>query len=183
MSDGTETATFGAGCFWCVEAVFKELKGVHSVVSGYAGGTAQNPSYRQVCRGDTGHAEAVQITFDPEVISFEELLQVFWRTHDPTTLNRQGADAGTQYRSAIFYHDQKQKEIAERLKREANESKLWPDPIVTEIAPFTNFYKAEPYHQHYYDSNWDQPYCQVVIEPKLRKFRKEFQSKLNSIAE
>ena len=183
MSDRTETATFGAGCFWCVEAVFKELKGVRSVVSGYTGGTTENPSYRQVCRGDTGHAEAVQITFDPEIISFEDLLQVFWHTHDPTTLNRQGADAGTQYRSAIFYHDQTQKEIAQRLKREVDQSRLWPDPIVTEIAPFTSFYKAEPYHQNYYDSNWDQPYCQVVIEPKLRKFRKEFQSKLNDKVE
>lgn len=169
-----ETATLGAGCFWCVEAVFQDFKGVHQVVSGYAGGTVKNPTYRQVCAGTTGHAEAVQITFDPEVISFADLLHVFWRTHDPTTLNRQGADVGAQYRSVIFYHNEEQKAIAEKSKRETAASGLWPNPIVTEIVPFTNFYKAEDYHQNYFNLNPNQPYCQLVIDPKVRKFRKNF---------
>jgi peptide-methionine (S)-S-oxide reductase len=178
MSNKRETATLGAGCFWCVEAVFQELRGVERVVSGYAGGAATNPTYQQVCSGSTGHAEAVQITFDPAVISFEELLEVFWRTHDPTTLNRQGADVGTQYRSVIFYHTEEQRMIAERSKRETDTSGLWPHPIVTEIAPFTDFYQAEGYHQDYYRSNPHQPYCMLVIDPKLRKLRAAFGEKL-----
>jgi len=182
MSNPLSTATLAAGCFWCVEAVFQELNGVHQVVSGYAGGTVHNPSYQQVCTGTTGHAEAVQISFDPQVISFADLLYVFWRTHDPTTPNRQGADVGTQYRSAIFYHDQEQKAIAERSKAETEASGVWPAPIVTEIVPFSNFYAAEAYHQDFYRLNPSQPYCQVVIDPKLRKFRKEFQSRLKETA-
>jgi peptide-methionine (S)-S-oxide reductase len=180
MSDRLETATLGAGCFWCVEAVFQELKGVHSVVSGYAGGATDNPTYYEVCSGTTGHAEVVQVTFDPTVISFAELLSVFWRTHDPTTLNRQGADVGTQYRSVIFYHSEEQRAIAEQAKQETDASGLWPRPIVTEIAPFTRFYPAEESHQNFYRSNPYQPYCLVVIDPKLRKLRKEFEEKLNA---
>lgn len=175
-----QTATFGAGCFWCVEAIFKELRGVQKVVSGYAGGHVEYPSYEAVCLGHTGHAEAVQITFDPEIISFEELLEVFWRTHDPTTLNRQGADVGTQYRSVIFFHDAAQREAAEKSKREVEKAKLWPDPIVTEIVPFTNFYAAEKYHQDYFRLNPNQPYCNRVIDPKMQKFRRAFQEKLKS---
>ncbi len=178
MSNKLETATLGAGCFWCVEAIFQDLAGVQQVVSGYAGGTVENPTYQQVCTGTTGHAEVVQITFDPEVISFEDLLYIFWRTHDPTTLNRQGADVGPQYRSVIFYHDQEQKAIAEKSKQETEASGLWPDPIVTEITPFSNFYRAEGYHQEYYLQNPNQPYCRAVIDPKVRKFKKEFQDKL-----
>jgi peptide-methionine (S)-S-oxide reductase len=173
-----ETATLGGGCFWCVEAVYLELEGVERVVSGYAGGAVENPSYQQVCTGSTGHAEVVQITYDPEVISYEDVLYVFWRTHDPTTLNRQGADMGTQYRSIILYHDQAQKAIAERSKRETDASGLWPKPIVTEIAPLEAFYPAEDYHQDYYRNNPAQPYCVMVIDPKLRKFRKAFQDRL-----
>ena len=180
MSDKTETATLGAGCFWCVEAIFQNLKGVHSVVSGYGGGHVANPTYEQVCAGTTGHAEAVQITFDTQVISFEDLLYVFWRSHDPTTLNRQGGDVGTQYRSAIFYHNDEQKTIAEKSKKETDASDLWKDPIVTEISPFTNFYEGENYHQNYFKLNPNQPYCRLVIDPKVKKFRKEFQEKLAS---
>lgn len=180
MSDKLELATLGAGCFWCVEAVFQELKGVQQVVSGYAGGTVDHPTYKQVCTGTTGHAEVIQITFEPEVISFEDLLYVFWRTHDPTTLNQQGADVGPQYRSAIFYHDEAQKTIAEKSKQETETSGLWPDPIVTEIVPFRNFYPAETYHQDYYRNNPYQSYCRVVIDPKIRKFRKEFAAKLKT---
>ena len=182
MSDKLETATFGSGCFWCTEAVFQDLKGVHKVESGYSGGHVRNPSYREVCNGTTGHAEVIQITFDPEVISFEDLLYVFWRTHDPTTLNRQGADVGTQYRSAVFYHNEMQKAAAEKSKKETDESGLWANPIVTEITPFTNFYKAEDYHQNYYLSNPYQPYCQMVIDPKISKFRKAFADKLKVTA-
>lgn len=182
MPNKFETATFGAGCFWCVEAIFQDLKGVQQVVSGYAGGAVENPTYQHICTGTTGHAEVVQLTFDPETISFEDLLYVFWRTHDPTTLNRQGADVGTQYRSAIFYHSEEQKTIAEKSKQETGASELWPDPIVTEIAPFRDFYKAEEYHQDYYRLNPSQPYCQVVIDPKVRKFRKEYQDKLKNTA-
>jgi peptide-methionine (S)-S-oxide reductase len=178
MSDKLETATLGAGCFWCVEAVFRSLKGVEEVVSGYAGGTLAYPTYEQVCRGTTGHAEAVQISFDPEVISFAEILDVFWHTHDPTTLNRQGHDSGTQYRSVIFFHNEEQKEVAESSKREMDESELWTAPIVTEIVPFTCFYKADESHQKYYQDNPDEAYCQVVIDPKIRKLRKEFQTRL-----
>jgi peptide-methionine (S)-S-oxide reductase len=176
--DKRETATLGAGCFWCVEAVFQNLKGVDQVVSGYAGGTFAYPTYEQVCRGTTGHVEVVHITFDPETISFAEILDVFWRTHDPTTLNRQGHDVGTQYRSVIFYHDEEQKTAAEKSKNEAEASGVWSAPIVTEIVPFTNFYKAGDNHQNYYRTNPDQPYCQVVIDPKISKLRKEFQAKL-----
>jgi peptide-methionine (S)-S-oxide reductase len=182
MSDKLELATLGAGCFWCVEAVFQELKGVKKVVSGYAGGTIDYPTYRQVCTGTTGHAEVIQVTFDPDLISFEDLLYVFWRTHDPTTLNRQGADVGPQYRSAIFYHNEEQKASAEKSKQETEAARLWPNPIVTEITPFHNFYPAETYHQDYYRSNPYQPYCQVVIDPKIRKFRKEFAPKLKTEA-
>ena len=180
MSGKLKTTTLGAGCFWCVEAVFLELKGVHQVVSGYAGGTVQNPSYQQICTGMTGHAEVVQITFDPGVISFSEILFVFWRTHDPTTLNRQGADVGTQYRSVIFYHDEEQKAVAENSKRESDAAGLWENPIVTEIVPAADFYIAEGYHQDYYSLNPYQPYCQIVIDPKLKKFRNEFGNKLRS---
>lgn len=183
MASTVETATLGAGCFWCIEAVFQELKGVEHVVSGYAGGTVENPSYYAVCAGTTGHAEVIQVTFDPTVISFEDLLEVFWRTHDPTTLNRQGPDVGTQYRSVIFYHSEQQRVTAEKSKRETDASGLWPNPIVTEISPFTNFYAAEDYHQNFYRSNPYQPYCTFMIDPKLRKFRKEFRGKLQESVE
>lgn len=180
MSKQLETATFGAGCFWCVEAVFQELEGVEKVVSGYAGGSVENPTYQQVCSGTTGHAEVAQITYDPEVISYEELLDVFWRTHDPTTLNRQGADVGPQYRSVIFYHNEEQKALAEKSKQETDASDLWSNPIVTEIQPLPKFYPAEDYHQNYFRQNPYQPYCQMVISPKMSKFRKEFQSRLKA---
>lgn len=173
-----ETATFGAGCFWCVEAIFQDLKGVQSVKSGYSGGHVKNPSYKEVCTGSTGHAEVTQIEFDPSVISFEDLLYVFWRTHDPTTLNRQGADVGSQYRSVIFYHSDKQKEIAEKSKKETDASDLYSDPIVTQIEPFAEFYPAEDYHQDYYNLNPNQPYCRLVIDPKVQKFKKKFKDKL-----
>jgi peptide-methionine (S)-S-oxide reductase len=178
MSGKREVATLGAGCFWCVEAVFLELKGVESVASGYAGGAAQSPTYEQVCTGTTGHAEVIQIIFDPEVISYGDLLEVFWRVHDPTTPNRQGADVGTQYRSLILYHDENQKRTAEESKRRAQEAGIWPDPIVTEIRPFTKFFEAEAYHQDFYGRNPTQPYCRMVIDPKLRKFRQAFLEKL-----
>jgi peptide-methionine (S)-S-oxide reductase len=181
MTESLETATLAAGCFWCVEAVFGRLRGVEKVVSGYAGGTVPNPTYQEVCSGTTGHAETVQITFDPETISFDELLEVFWRTHDPTTLNRQGADSGTQYRSAIFCHDERQRQVAERSRRQAAEA-VWPDPIVTEIVPFTSFYPAEGYHQDYYRLNSFQPYCRIVIDPKIAKLQKEFADKMKAPA-
>jgi peptide-methionine (S)-S-oxide reductase len=174
MADGLEVATFGTGCFWCTEAIFQELEGVIEVVSGYSGGTVPNPSYAQVCTGETGHAEVVQITFDPRKIGYADLLTVFWRVHDPTTLNRQGNDVGTQYRSVIFYHDDEQRRLAEASKRAAESAGLWEDPIVTEIVPLKAFYPAEPYHQDYYRRNPKQGYCVYVIEPKLRKFRKIF---------
>ncbi len=173
-----DTATFGEGCFWCSEAVFQRLKGVHSVVSGYSGGDVKNPSYQQVCSGTTGHAEVIQFTYDPSIISYDELLKVFWRTHDPTTLNRQGADVGTQYRSVIFYHNEEQKKKAEHYKDELNKSGAFKDPIVTEISPYRNFYKAEDYHQNYYNNNPSQGYCSFVIAPKLEKFEKVFKDKL-----
>lgn len=166
-----EHATLGAGCFWCVEAVFERLDGVKSVDAGYAGGTKANPTYEEVCTGKTGHAEVARISFDPSVISFEQILQWFWKSHDPTTLNRQGADVGTQYRSVIFYHDEKQKAIAEKSKREAQA--MFSDPIVTEIVPLKEFYKAEHYHQDYYRNNPNAPYCTFVIRPKLRKLQLE----------
>jgi peptide-methionine (S)-S-oxide reductase len=178
MSTKTEVATLGGGCFWCTEAVYQELNGVQKVESGYAGGTVNNPTYRQICTGTTGHAEVVQITFDPAVISYKEILDVFWRVHDPTTLNRQGADVGPQYRSVIFSHNDEQRAIAEQSKQETDASGLWPDPIVTEISPYTQFFKAEDYHQNYYQDNPNQPYCMVVISPKMQKFRKEFAGKL-----
>ncbi|MBN2424479.1 MAG: peptide-methionine (S)-S-oxide reductase MsrA [Calditrichaceae bacterium] len=178
MGSKSDTATLGAGCFWCVEAIFENLNGVEKVISGYSGGHVENPSYQEVCTGETGHAEAVQIQYDPAVISFEEILNVFWRTHDPTTLNRQGGDVGTQYRSAIFYHNEEQKKIAEKSKAEIDQSGLWEDPIVTEITSFTNFYKAESYHQNYFAENPDQAYCRIVINPKVEKFKKNFKDQL-----
>ena len=179
----TELATFGAGCFWCIEAVFKELRGVTSVESGYSGGVTPNPTYQQVCTGRTGHAEVAQITYEPSQISFDELLEVFWKTHDPTTLNQQGADEGTQYRSAVFYHTEQQKELAEKYKRELDAAGAWNAPIVTEIVPFTKFYKAEDYHQNYYTLNPDQGYCTAIIRPKVEKFRKVFKDKLKTSGE
>lgn len=173
-NDSTETATLGAGCFWCVEAVFQSIKGVSNVQSGYSGGAVKNPSYKEVCTGRTGHAEVVQITFNPQIVSFAQLLEVFFGTHDPTTLNRQGADSGTQYRSAIFYHNDEQKRIAELAIKAANESGNWPDPIVTEVTAFSNFYAAEDYHNNYYNENMEQPYCRAVITPKMDKFKKKF---------
>ncbi|MCB0291976.1 MAG: peptide-methionine (S)-S-oxide reductase MsrA [Calditrichaeota bacterium] len=173
-----EKATLGGGCFWCVEAVFQRLKGVSAVVSGYAGGRVKNPTYREVCSGLTGHAEVIQIRFDPKVISYQELLEVFWRTHDPTTLNRQGADTGTQYRSVIFYHDETQKTIAKASLKQADAAGIWPDPIVTEIAPLTQFYPAEDYHQNYYNDNRRQPYCAMVIDPKIQKLQEGFGERL-----
>jgi peptide-methionine (S)-S-oxide reductase len=178
MADSLEMTTLGGGCFWCVEAVYQELQGVQSAVSGYAGGAVENPTYYQVCNGTTGHAEVVQITFDPKIISFEDILYVFWRTHDPTTLNRQGYDVGTQYRSIILYHSEQQRASAEKSKRDTDASRLWPNPIVTEISPFTTFYKAEDYHQNFYRDNPYQPYCRAIIDPKISKLRKEFQEKL-----
>lgn len=180
MSDKREVATLGGGCFWCVEAVYQELTGVEKVVSGYAGGHVKNPSYEAVCNGTTGHAEVVQITYDPEIISYEEILEVFWHVHDPTTLNRQGNDVGTQYRSIILYHDERQKQLAEMSRAKFDASDLWPNPIVTEIAALDAFYPAEAYHQNYYKDNPLQPYCMVVIGPKMRKFRKEFSERLKA---
>jgi peptide-methionine (S)-S-oxide reductase len=179
MSKQVEKATFGGGCFWCLEAVFEQLRGVTRVESGYAGGQSPNPTYRQVCNGDTGHAEVVQVTFDPAVLSYRDVLDVFFATHDPTTLNRQGPDEGTQYRSAIFYHSPQQKETAERRIAELNAEGVFDTPIVTEVVPFTQFYKAEDYHQGYYRQNPGQGYCRVVISPKLAKFRKQFADRLN----
>ena len=174
----TDTATFGAGCFWCVEAVFEQLKGVVKVESGYSGGNTVDPTYEQVCTGKTGHAEVVHITYDPSVISYVELLSVFWKTHDPTTLNRQGADVGTQYRSVVFYHNEEQKKLASDLKVDLNASGIWKDPVITEISPFNFFYKAEDYHQDYYFNNMDKPYCSLVITPKIQKFKDIFTEKL-----
>jgi peptide-methionine (S)-S-oxide reductase len=167
-----EVITLGGGCFWCLEAVFDELAGVVSVESGYSGGPKPNPTYREVCSGTTGHAEVVQVTFDPQVVSLADILRVFFTIHDPTTLNRQGADVGTQYRSAIFYHTDEQKRVAQDVIREITEAKIWDRPIVTQVAPFSGFYIAEDYHQEYYQNNPNQGYCRVVIEPKVAKFRK-----------
>ncbi len=172
--DQLETATLAGGCFWCTEAIFKRLKGVKSVIPGYSGGNVENPTYEQVCMGTTGHAEAIQITFDSKIISFEKLLEVFFKLHDPTTLNQQGNDVGTQYRSAIFYHNDDQKQAALKVKEKIEKSKIYSNPIVTEIVPFKNFYKAENYHQNYYDANRTQPYCQIVIDPKIKKLYEEF---------
>lgn len=178
QSAGLDTATLGGGCFWCIEAVFQQLKGVRSVVSGYAGGRRENPTYEQVCSGATGHAEVVQITYDPDEITYPEILEVFWTVHDPTTLNRQGADVGTQYRSVIYYHNEAQKAQAEEYKSKLDKSGAFDDPIVTEISPMTVFYKAEAYHQNYFNENGNQPYCSFVIKPKVEKFKKVFGDKL-----
>lgn len=168
-----EVATLGGGCFWCVEAVFKELKGVEKVESGYSGGHVEDPTYHAVCTGTTGHIEVVQVTFDPEVVSFRDILSVFFATHDPTTKDRQGADVGPQYRSAVLYHDEEQKKVAEELIAELEAKGVWDRPIVTEVVPFERFYVAEGYHQAYFENNPGQPYCQVIIAPKVAKFRKE----------
>ena len=173
-------ATLANGCFWCTEAIFTRINGIESVVPGYCGGVLDNPSYEQVCTGRTGHAEAAQIEFDAEIISFEKLLDVFWHTHDPTTLNRQGNDVGTQYRSAIFYHDEEQKQIAEKSKKQIEESRVYNDPIVTEIVRLTKFYPAEGYHKKYYEQNQDAPYCRFVIEPKVGKLLKQYRNQLKS---
>jgi peptide-methionine (S)-S-oxide reductase len=178
VTQSLDTATLGAGCFWCVEAVFEQLKGVQSVVSGFAGGHVRNPSYREVCTGETGHAEVCQVVYDPSIISFRELLKVYWEIHDPTTLNRQGGDVGTQYRSVIYFHSKDQENQALELKNKLNAAGIWENPVITEIAPFTEFYKAEDYHQEYYVQNMSQPYCNVVITPKVEKFRKLFADKL-----
>jgi peptide-methionine (S)-S-oxide reductase len=174
-----ETATLANGCFWCTEAIFEQLDGVIAAVSGYTGGENPNPTYKEVCTGETGHAECLQITYDPAKISFDELLEVFWQTHDPTTLNRQGADVGTQYRSGVFYHNEEQKQKAEKYKAELNKSGAFDNPIVTEITPFTKFYPAEDYHQQYFELNENQnPYCKMVVRPKVDKFQKVFKDKL-----
>ncbi|MEX2370002.1 MAG: peptide-methionine (S)-S-oxide reductase MsrA [Bacteroidales bacterium] len=173
-----EVATFAGGCFWCTEAIFDQVKGVETVVSGYSGGKVKNPAYREVTSGTTGHAEAIQVTYDPGVISYLELLEIFFSTHDPTTLNRQGADVGTQYRSAVFYHSEIQREMAEQVINQLNKEDIWEDPIVTEVTKFTNFYKAEDYHQEYFMNNQDQGYCRIVIQPKVAKFTKVFKDKL-----
>ena len=181
ISANMQTATFANGCFWCTEAIFEELDGVMSATSGYSGGTIENPTYKDIGTGETGHAECLQIVYDPAKITFDELLEVFWETHDPTTLNRQGADVGTQYRSAIFYHNAEQKEKAEKYKAELDKSGAFSRPIVTEITAFSKFYPAEDYHQQYYENNNNtNPYCRVVIQPKLEKFRKVFKDKLKA---
>lgn len=169
-----KTATLAGGCFWCTEAVFKRLKGVTEVIPGYSGGNVADPSYDQVCQGNTGHAEAIQIKFDPKIISYKKLLDVFWHLHDPTTLNRQGNDAGTQYKSAIFYHDNKQKQTAIKSKNSLEKSRYYKNKIVTEIIPFKNFYNAEEYHKDYYNKNSDAPYCRIVIAPKIKKLVRSF---------
>lgn len=174
----TDTITLGAGCFWCVEAVFSELKGVESVKPGYAGGTTKNPTYKEVCGGATGHAEVAQVVYNSDEISLGDILQVFWKTHDPTTLNRQGNDIGTQYRSVIYYHNEDQKKAAQDFKDHLNELGAWENPVITEIEPLDVFYEAENYHQDYYSQNQDQQYCKFVIQPKLDKFRKAFSDKL-----
>ncbi|MEW6092422.1 MAG: peptide-methionine (S)-S-oxide reductase MsrA, partial [Chloroflexota bacterium] len=174
MGNNLSVATLAGGCFWCLEAIFDELNGVQSVESGYTGGQVPNPTYRRVCDGDTGHAEAVQVTFDPSSLSYHDLLTVFFTLHDPTTLNRQGSDVGTQYRSAIFYHDQEQKEVAEQVMREIAQAGIWDRPLVTELNAFEKFYPAEEYHQEYFANNQFQPYCQFVIAPKVAKFRQKF---------
>lgn len=176
--EGSKTAVFAGGCFWCTEAIFNQMKGVQKVVSGYSGGNVVNPTYKQVCTGSTGHAECTKIIYDPKQVTFGELLEVFWMTHDPTTLNRQGADSGTQYRSAIFYTDEEQKQEALAYKAKLEKEKIWKDPIVTEITKFEKFYPAEDYHQEYYQNNPNQGYCRIVITPKIEKFKKIFADKL-----
>ena len=179
-SDDLEVVTLASGCFWCTEAVFKRVNGVISAVSGYSGGSVDNPSYDQVCSGRTGHAEAVQVKFDPKIISLEQILEIFWYTHDPTTLNRQGNDVGTQYRSAVFYNSQSQKDIALKIKNDLESKKVYPNPIVTEITPIKNFYHAEEYHKDYYDNNKTVPYCSYVIDPKISKLLTKFSSSLKA---
>lgn len=178
MNQQNETITLGGGCFWCLEAVYDQLEGVLDVVSGYTGGQAPNPSYEEICTGATGHAEVVQVTFDPQVVSTREILELFFSIHDPTTLNRQGPDVGSQYRSGVFYHSEAQKEIAEQLIRELEAGRIWPDPIVTEVTPLNAFYPAEDYHQEYFQRNPYQGYCQVVIAPKVAKFRQKYAHRL-----
>lgn len=180
MSGRTEITTLGGGCFWCLEAVFVRLKGVQEVVSGYAGGTVKNPAYREVCEGSTGHAEVVQVTFDPDAIAYEDLLEIFFNLHDPTTLNRQGADVGTQYRSVIFYHTPEQQAVATAVMQQIDASGLWSAPLVTALVPFSTFYRAEEGHQDYYARNDNQPYCQMVISPKLNKLRARYGARLKS---
>ncbi len=177
-SDNSVTATLGGGCFWCIEAVFDDLNGVENVESGYSGGTIANPSYEQVCTGRTGHAEVVQVTFDPKVISYEDILRIFFTVHDPTMLNRQGNDIGTQYRSVIFYRDESQRSVAEKIMKEISDEKIWDDPLVTQLVPFTAFYKAEDHHQGYFANNPNQGYCRVVIAPKVAKFRSHYRDRL-----
>ncbi|MEN8226837.1 MAG: peptide-methionine (S)-S-oxide reductase MsrA [Bacteroidota bacterium] len=178
MKEKTELATFGGGCFWCVEAIFERVTGVHSVISGYSGGHVDHPSYKQVTSGTTGHAEVTQISFDPEQVSYTELLEIFFKTHDPTTLNRQGADMGTQYRSIVLYHNDHQQEEAEKAITELNSAGIWKDPIVTRVEPFKIFFQAEGYHQEYFENNPNQGYCRVVIQPKVEKFEKVFRERL-----
>ncbi|MDW7692941.1 peptide-methionine (S)-S-oxide reductase MsrA [Flammeovirgaceae bacterium SG7u.111] len=180
IQDKLEYATLGGGCFWCLEAVYEKTDGVVSVISGYTGGKLKNPTYNEICTGKTGHAEVVQVAFDPKVISYEEVLDIFWKIHDPTTLNKQGNDVGTQYRSAIFYHNQGQKVAAEKAVKEVGESGLWSDPIVTQVTALDVFYKAEDYHQEYYQNNPNQPYCIYVVKPKVEKFEKLFKEKVKA---
>ncbi len=180
LKPGHELATLGGGCFWCTEAVFNDLRGVDYAASGYAGGAKDNPTYREVCYGNTGHAEVIQIAFDPALLSYEDLLRVFFHIHDPTTLNKQGNDVGTQYRSVIFYHNDAQKNAAEKIIKEISDEKLWDNKIVTEVSPLTKFFIAEDYHQEYFKLNGHAPYCQFVISPKLAKFRKNFKDKLKT---
>jgi peptide-methionine (S)-S-oxide reductase len=179
-SSRTEVATLGGGCFWCLEAVYQELRGVERIESGYSGGDVPNPTYRQVCSETTGHAEVVQVTFDPDEVSYKDILEIYFTIHDPTTLNRQGADVGTQYRSVIFYHDEDQKRAAEEVISSLEAEGIWNNPIVTEVAPFDEFYVAEDYHQNYFRNNGFQPYCQVIIAPKVAKFRKEHLERLKA---
>jgi peptide-methionine (S)-S-oxide reductase len=178
MAEGREVATFGGGCFWCMEAIFSEISGVEKVESGYAGGTVLNPSYEEVCTGRTGHAEVIQVTYDPASVSYKDLLRIFFTVHDPTTLNRQGADVGTNYRSIIFYHNDEQKLQASEVMREITEAGIWDGPLVTQLEPFKAFYKAEEYHQEYFKNNPNQPYCRIVIAPKVQKFRQHYMQKL-----
>lgn len=180
LAVGRQQATFGSGCFWCTEAVFQQLDGVEAVVSGYSGGKLPNPTYEDICTGATGHAEVIQVTFDPAVVSYADLLEAFWHSHDPTTLNQQGNDVGTQYRSVVFYHDDEQRKLAELYKQKLDESGAFDDPIVTEISPLNDFYAAEGYHQNYYNDNPRQGYCAFIIRPKLDKFRAAFADKLKS---
>jgi peptide-methionine (S)-S-oxide reductase len=176
-NQNSAVATLAGGCFWCLEAVYDDMQGIQSVVSGYMGGRVDNPTYEQVCTGTTGHAEVVQVTYDPDVVSYRDLLEVFFTIHDPTTLNRQGNDVGTQYRSAIFYHNEAQKETAESIIAELEQANVWDSPIVTEVTPLDTFYAAEAYHQDYYQNNAYQPYCQFVVRPKLQKFRQKFNAR------